>query len=471
MQNHHSTWRALRALQLATLALAAAVAFVLLTASGAGAQVTISNTDIAISNSGEAEATTGNNDLVANDSEESVVNEQVAEPEDGVLHNESEESSESDGSATLETGSATAFGNIAGTVVVQATATGTAADKIIADAIGTPYGPQPTSPLVAIDEALPSEDTSEPAESTGSDEDAGLEVDEEGEDPEGDEPESDLEATEATASSGSNEAPTSALPFSGTSAIDAGAPVVPVLATPPLDNSVLGAVSGAGPPGVTITDQRSDVENEGEATATTGENTVVDGDVLTGNATATGNISETSVSQLIVAAGDLNLIDQATDISNEGEAVADTGDNEIEGGDLETGDADAAGSISANASSQLAVAIGDLNLIDQAIGMDNEGEGVAETGENVVEDGEVATGDATATGNWSGSALGQRVISPQDDDQTDVEQDLEAENEGDALADTGDNEAVAGEDGEVVISTGSAAAFGNIAALATGQEA
>jgi hypothetical protein len=46
-------------------------------------------------------------------------------------------------------------------------------------------------------------------------------------------------------------------------------------------------------------------------------------------------------------------------------------------------------------------AAGDLNLVDRAIDAENEGEAEAETGENVVEDGEVATGDAFATGNGS----------------------------------------------------------------------
>ena len=525
MQNHLVTWLAVRALQLVPLALAAAVAVVLLSATGAGAQVTISKTDTNINNTGEAEADTGNNEIVANDSEEVVTNQQTAEEIDGgVLHNASDESSESDGSATLETGSATAIGNASGTIVVQVTASGPAAEAIAAAAIGTPYGPTPTSPLVAIDEALPPGDTPDPAESTGSEE--GLEVDDEGEaDPEGEDP-SDLEEPEAAEAAESNPSPASTLPSSGSGAIDAGAPAVPVLATPPLDNSVLGAVSGAGPPGNTITDQRSNVENLGEATATTGENTVVDGDVLTGNATAYGNISETASSQTIVALGDLNLVDQDIDVTNEGEAEADTGENVVEGGDLETGEAtatgnmattttsqfavaagelnqldqaididnegeaeadtgdnevadgdvstgaaDAAGNISATSASQLALAAGDLNLVDQAIHADNEGEAEAETGENVVEEGEVATGDATATGNWSSSALGQRVVTPQAEDQTDVEQDLAAANEGEALADTGDNEAVAGEDGEVSIETGTAAAYGNIAALATSQEA
>jgi hypothetical protein len=158
-------------------------------------------------------------------------------------------------------------------------------------------------------------------------------------------------------------------------------------------------------------------------------------------------------------------------VSNEGWARARTGHNAVIGGVLETGDADAAGSISATAAFQFVMAAGDQNLVDQAIDADNEGDAVAETGENAVEDGEVATGDATATGNFAGTALGQRVIAPASEEITDIEQAIAGENVGDALADTGDNLAVAGEDGEATILTGDALAIGNRSALAASQDA
>ncbi|MEY2476312.1 MAG: hypothetical protein QOG87_1627 [Actinomycetota bacterium] len=574
MQNHFPTWRALAA------SLVAVIAYVLLSATAADAQVGISKTDINIENTGTGDANTGRNALVANDSINVATSTQTVTEEDGtVTQNVGEAVNESEGEASLETGNATAVGNAAKTAVIQATASGSEADALIAAAVGTPYGPAPISPLAPSDEAPTAEDTSE-EESTGSAPD--LETDEEGEAPDTEAPVDSTAATEGTATGGTGgqQTPASALPNSGSAAADAGTPDVPALATTPLDNTVLGAVSGAGPPGITETDQNTDVDNQGDARANSGENTVVDGDVLTGTATATGNISETMTSQLISALGDLNLVDQdidvdnegdarantgrniveggdletgdatalgnqadnatsqialaagdlnlvdqetdvsnegdarantgrnvtdgdvvtgsatatgnrahtetsqfavatgglnqvdqAIDVSNEGEARARTGENIVSGGDLETGDADAAGSISATAAFQFVMAAGDQNLVDQAIDADNEGDAVAETGENVVEDGEVATGDATATGNWSGTALGQRVITPASEESTDIEQAIAGENVGDALADTGDNLAVAGEDGEATILTGDALAIGNRSALAASQDA
>lgn len=469
MKNHLSTWRASRALQLAAAAVIAATAF-LLSADDAGAQVSINKTDIEVSNEGVADANTGRNTGVGNDSvNESSTRQTEDELEDGVIFNESEEIEESEGEASIKTGSATARGNTAVNVIVQAVATGEEAEALIASAIGTPYGPTAASPLVPRDEAgSDAEEAPDPTESTGTVEDP--EAEDAGAGAESEEGDTSSAATEPEAASSGGESPVTSLPLSGSAAADAGTPAVPALATEPLDNTVLGAVSGAGPPGLTVTAQDVDVENLGEASATTGENTVVDGDVLTGNATATGNTSENIASQLTAALGDQNLVDQAIEISNEGVGTADTGENEVEGGELETGDSDAAGSISATAASQLAVAAGDQNLVDQAIDASNEGDATAETGENAVEDGEVATGDATATGNWSGTALGQRVVIPASEGQDFVDQSLEAANEGDALADTGENTAVAGEDGEVAILTGEALAIGNRASTAASQE-
>ena len=575
-KNHIPTWRALAA------SFVAIIGYLLLSAAGAEAQVGISKTDINIENTGTGDANTGRNALVANDSINIATSTQTVTEEDGtVVQNVGETVNESEGETSLETGNATAVGNASKNAVIQATASGSEADALIAAAVGTPYGPAPISPLAPSDEAPAPADDAAAEESTGSEE--GLETDDEGEEPDSGAPDESTAATEATTTGGSGGQPTpaSALPNSGSAAADAGTPDVPALATTPLDNTVLGAVSGAGPPGITETDQNIDVENEGDANANTGENTVVDGDVLTGNATATGNISETMASQLIsalgdlnlvdqeievdnegdaraitgrniveggdletgdasatgnraqtltsqiaLAAGDLNLVDQETDVDNEGEARAHTGRNLVEDGEvvtgsatalgnqaqtttsqfavttggqnlvdqeidvdnegearartghnvvvegaLETGDADAAGSISATSAFQFVMAAGDQNLVDQAIDADNEGDAVAETGENAVEDGEVATGDATATGNWAGSALGQRVITPSSEESTDIEQAIEGENVGDAHADTGDNLAVAGAGGEVTILTGDALAIGNRSAVAASQDA
>jgi hypothetical protein len=469
MQNHSMTWRARRALQLALAALGATVAIVLLSAHGAGAQVTISKTDITIESTGDAKALTGRNDLVGNDSVNTTKTAQTGDTSlDGrVIPNISDETNSSDGSASLETGSAEAVGNASVTVAAQAISTGSDAATAAA-AVGNPGGPPPTSPLVAIDEALPHGAT-QAAGSTGST--GGLQVGDQGGPVSGTAPSSGLGASAQAQLPSSGVTPFASPPSTGPAAADTGMSAMPVMATGPLDNTVLGAVSGAGPPGVTVTDQAVHVVNDGDALATTGENTVADGDVLTGDATATGNISQTSASQAIVATGDLNLVDQATKVTNDGEGRADTGNNEISGGSLVTGSATATGNISKTASKQLTMATGDLNLVDQAIDVSNVGTGIAETGHNKVEDGEVATGDATATGNRSDTALGQRVIVPPSSGFTNKTQDIVADNLGDALADTGRNKAVAGADGSAVIDTGNALAIGNMARLIVTQDA
>jgi hypothetical protein len=573
MQNHLLTWRGM------ATSVMAIVVYVLLTAAGADAQVSISKTDIDVENTGAGDANTGRNAVSGNESLNVTGNVQETEADDDadVEHNSLEETNESEGESSVETGSAIAVGNVAATAAVQASATTSAVDALIEAAVGTPSIAAPIPPLLASEEAPVDADASAPEESTESE--ADLETDDESEEPETTgEDESAAAAAEEPAPSGGSIAPATTLPRSGSSAADAGTPAVPALAFGPLDNTVLGAVSGAGPPGLNETDQTIDVENLGEARANTGENAVVDGDVLTGNAkaigsmsatltsqtalapgdlgfvdqdadvdnegeaaantgvnaveggaletgdaealgndsetessqfalttgdvndvdqdvdvdnegeadantgvnavedgdvstgnaTATGNRAVTETSQSAVATGDVIIVDQATDVDNEGDAIADTGTNAVIGGALETGDADAAGSISATSALQLTVADGDQTLVDQAITASNEGDALAETGENTVEDGEVATGDATATGNWSGTALGQRATVS--DQQSDIEQALEAENVGNAHADTGENLAVAGEDGEAVILTGDALAIGNRAAVAASQD-
>jgi hypothetical protein len=522
MHMHLLTWRGSRALQWTVVAFSAIAAYVLMSATSAHAQVEISNTNIEISNSGSADADTGSNETVANDSVNSTSNVQSTEPEAEISNNVSDESNDSDGTATVSTGSATATGNASGTVVLQSSGTGSTA---LAAAAGTPAGPTATSPLVLSDEAQPTGASSEGDGSTGSAADT---VETEDEAPDSSEPTTQATFGDqaATAPVAAGATPASSLLPSGPGAADVGAPAALALATSPLDNTVMGAVSGAGPPGFSLTTQSTEVENLGEAEASTGDNVVTDGDVLTGDAKATGNTSATTVVQAAAGLGDLNLIEQDTDVDNEGDADADTGDNLVDGGDVvtgdatalgnssetttaqtaetagdlnqvdqetevsndgdadastgdnevsggsvETGSADATGNSSDTTTSQLIVATGDLNLIDQATEVSNEGEAEASTGDNEVEDGDIATGDATAIGNWSGTTIDQQVVTEPDEALSDVQQELVADNLGDAEATTGDNSAVAGDDGEVTILTGNALAIGNEAFVAGRQEA
>jgi hypothetical protein len=155
--------------------------------------------------------------------------------------------------------------------------------------------------------------------------------------------------------------------------------------------------------------QRADVDNIGVANATTGDNSASGGGtgdsgsaiVTTGDATATGNVSTTIITQknTAVITGDRSSVTaaQQADVTNRGTATARSGGNTAAGG---TG----------------------------------EGEGEAT----------VDTGDATATGNWSTTTLDQwgAAVTLGEDSWADLSQTTHVDNVGDATADSGNNSAL-----------------------------
>jgi len=208
-------------------------------------------------------------------------------------------------------------------------------------------------------------------------------------------------------------------------------PVDPLGAVPVRMNRVLGAVSGAGPPdvvtgpasatgnqsstdisqaasasdtSVSVIDQPVKVSNAGQASASTGHNDSSTG-LSTGAATASGNLSTTTVDQSAAATGtSIDLIHQSLEATNAGNAASRTGHSHSSN-DLTTGNAGAVGDRATVAASQTANApsasSGTIARVDQAINANGSGVATATTGTNSVKTdtrNAMTTGNASATG-------------------------------------------------------------------------
>jgi hypothetical protein len=211
-------------------------------------------------------------------------------------------------------------------------------------------------------------------------------------------------------------------------------PVDPLATVPDRSNRVMGAVSGAGPP-----------------------------DILTGPATATGNQATTDVGQWASASGDtLALIDQPVRVVNVGRATANTGHNG-NATDLVTGAASAFGNLASTTVSQSASASGtSVTLISQPVKVSNVGAAVAVTGHND-SSSSLSTGDATAMGDKAVVTVSQLAATPvaAKGTITNVGQAVNAPSTGLALAATGHNKVKSSEDdGTAFIDTGNADALG-----------
>jgi hypothetical protein len=463
--NQHAT--PLRLLfRLGAVGATACIGFLLMGAR-ADAQVQIADSKTTISNEGTASADTGNNSGIGNDSVNETSNTQTASPDDGSLPNISDEENDSDGTASLETGSATAVGNATHTVAVQTLGPDVTVTPLPASAGLDSAAPSPAS---FVDAVLPQGGTTATSDVAATTPRPGPVSTGDGP---GTSPAADGSSIAGTpiATVPAASASSSSLVPETSSGIDnatASAAVAPAAA--PRDNSILGAVSGAGPPaGLATTTQSIRISNDGDADANTGGNDLVDGDILTGDASAMGNQAGSTVLQAAAATADLSEIEQTARIKNEGDALATTGDNTADGGDVTSGAAIALGNRSGSDVLQTAAATGDLALIDQAARVGNDGDAVASTGDNASDSGDITTGNATARGNVSSTSAEQRIAADATDKQLD--QRLGAANNGDAEALTGDNSVTAGEDGEVTIFTGTADAIGNLARVKIGQQA
>ena len=146
-----------------------------------------------------------------------------------------------------------------------------------------------------------------------------------------------------------------------------------------LDQSTRSSASGGG---ISVFRQRAFILNGGAAVADTGFS--AGGGITTGNAWALGNSSRTSVSQWAVTDdtdGALRLIDQRIAVANLGAAVAETGFNV--GDSIETGDATATGDIADTTATQGGVVTGAPTgpvIVRQRDDTLNAGAGAANTG-------------------------------------------------------------------------------------------
>jgi hypothetical protein len=214
---------------------------------------------------------------------------------------------------------------------------------------------------------------------------------------------------------------------------------------------ILGPARADAAKGVEVVDQSTEVTNSGDATANTGGNVAIGNasvntavneqeaegggvatniadasnssngtaTIVTGDATATGVASETTVEQAVAGGGDggLAIVDQSTEVENDGDAVANTGDT---------------------------VAIGNAstNTVLNDQDADAGGIGVAANIADVrnVSDGSasITTGDASATGVDATVDVGQTAIGS-GADLVLADQDLDVDNDGDALANSGLN--------------------------------
>jgi hypothetical protein len=211
-------------------------------------------------------------------------------------------------------------------------------------------------------------------------------------------------------------------------------PVDPLATVPVRSNRVMGAVSGAGPP-----------------------------DILTGPATAAGNGSTTDVSQTATASGGgIALIDQPVRVVNVGRATANTGHNG-NATDLVTGTASAFGNLASTTVTQSASAWGtSVTLIDQPVLVSNIGAAVANTGHNDSSTS-LSTGDATATGDKAVVTASQLAATPvaAKGTVTNVGQGINVTGTGFARAATGVNSVKSSTDGgKASIDTGDADALG-----------
>ena len=218
----------------------------------------------------------------------------------------------------------------------------------------------------------------------------------------------------------------------------------------------------------------------------------------TGDATATGNDSTTTINQtnLVVVTADGTDLDvgQSSGVSNVGVASATTGGNTAQGGGsgdgsaaIDTGDANAVGNRSSTVINQTnyVVVTGDNSSVnvEQTADVDNIGVASASTGDNTALGGgtggsgtaNVTTGDASAVGNSSTTTITQTNVAIVTGDRSTVTaaQQADVTNDGTADASTGGNTAIGGTgdgDGSAIVDTGDATATGNSSTTTVEQE-
>jgi len=416
-----------------------------------------------VDNDGDAEADTGDNDATGNDSDNESEVEQEPDSIRGppgdevVLSNIGSATNESDGTAEISTGDASATGNRSDVTITQ-------------EATGAVEG------LVFIDQDADVENDGDAEaetgenDATGNNSDNEAEVEQEAEIDEDDG--GDLELGEAVFSNIAESANRS----DGTARIATGDALAVGNDSAESTDIVQSADVAIADDGFAFVDQEADVENDGDAEAETGDNdatgnnsdndadvdqdievseenggdleadeTVIsnigsavnesDGtaEISTGSAEATGNHSTDSITQsanVAIEDDGFAFVDQVADVDNDGDAEAETGENDATGNNSDN-DADVDQDIEVSEEDG-----GDLELGDAVLS--NIGE-AANTSDGSAS---ITTGEACANGNWSATDIAQEAdVAIGADGFTFIDQVAEVENDGDADADSGDNDA------------------------------
>jgi hypothetical protein len=168
------------------------------------------------------------------------------------------------------------------------------------------------------------------------------------------------------------------------------------------------------PAAPTVVDLEAGVGNVGGAGANSGVNEAIDDtgeDFRTGRASAGGNESATTVDQGAIVSGGTSgpiVVRERAGVLNAGLGVANTGINQD--GNIDTGWATASGNRSTTTLSQLTnvTGAGALVIVDQSAGVGNLGLGVASSGINRG-GGPIDTGNAGASGNEANTDAAQEA--------------------------------------------------------------
>ncbi|MDP9019956.1 MAG: hypothetical protein M3N25_03995, partial [Actinomycetota bacterium] len=460
--------------------------------------IVIVGQDATVSNSGTATATTGGNTATGNASGNTAGTDQAATGSGtgsgtDVANNTADTSNSSDGSASINTGDATATGNSSTTDVNQVAN---------ADTGGGLGG------IVIIDQEADVMNSGSATATTG------------GNDATGNASSNDADSAQGAAANGSiaNNSATTSNSSDGSADINTGSADATGNSSSTGVNQIANATVGGSLGGIVIVNQSANVSNTGTATAGTGGNTATgnqsnnqantvqgavsgagppsgtniasnDGQasnlsggnatITTGDATATGNHSDTNVTQSANASVNgpgIVIVNQDSNVTNGGIAVALTGGNDATGnasvntaGTIQAADSngeDAGTSVAANFGTSSNSSTGSADITSG----NAEAIGNAST-TNVTQSANVNTGggvvlvdqDANVVnrGNARANSGGNTAVGNASVNDAATDQDAVAGDAGGTSVAGNFGEAVNTSDGSASIATGDATAIGN----------
>jgi len=429
-----------------------------------------------VDNHGDSDANSGGNDAIGNDSDNDASNEQESNVEeqdagdlspDGLVQsNIATNSNQSNGSADISTGDASATGTISNTTIDQAAAFANG-----------------DSGFATFDQLAEVENDGDAVANTGDNDATGNDSENEVDNDQ----DTQLLERGGTAKNppiGSPEIDSAVLSniAENTNSSNGSASIATGDATAYGNYSTTGISQDAafanGDDGFALVTQEADVDNDGDADANTGNNEAEgnnsdndasndqennieeqdagdlsiddvvlsniadtlnesDGsaDITTGNATAYGNATNDHIWQtadLLIEDKGFVTLDQDADVDNSGDASANTGDNDADGNDSDNEvDNDQDNSIEENG-------LGDLDVDDAVLS------NISDTSNSSNGSASIDSGDANALGNYSATNI-VLAAATGSSDLTLADQEIEISNDGDADANSGDNEATGNE--------------------------